>query len=75
MDSSFEVFFQQRPYTERNFAFYLQVLAQQYKPKEAQEAFNKMIALGIQPSDHVFTQLMLAHAKTGDLERVLALEN
>ena len=33
-----------------------------------------MIALGIQPSDHVFTQLMLAHAKTGDLDRVLALE-
>jgi len=34
-----------------------------------------MIALGIKPTDHVYTQLMLAYAKTGNLERVLALEN
>jgi hypothetical protein len=27
IDSSFESFFHQRDYTERNFAFYLQVLA------------------------------------------------
>lgn len=55
IDSSFEVFFKQRKYTERNFAFYLQVLAQQYKPKEAQEAFEKMITLGIKPTDFVYT--------------------
>ena len=28
MDSNFEVFFQKRTYSEKNFAFYLQVLAQ-----------------------------------------------
>lgn len=33
-----------------------------------------MLAIGIQPSDHVFTQLMLAYAKKGDLEKVLSLE-
>jgi hypothetical protein len=33
-----------------------------------------MIALGIQPTDHSFTQLMLAYAKNNNLERVLELE-
>jgi pentatricopeptide repeat protein len=32
LDSSFESFFYQRDYTERNFTFYLQVLAHQHKP-------------------------------------------
>ena len=33
-----------------------------------------MITLGIKPTDFVYTQLMLAHAKKGDLPKVLALE-
>ena len=55
MDASFESFFYQRAYTERNFAFYLQVLAQQYKSDEALSAFNKMLAIGIKPTDHTYT--------------------
>jgi hypothetical protein len=67
IDSTFESFFHKRDYTERNFSFYLQVLAQQYKPVEAQAAFEKMLTLGIKPSDQVFTQLMLSFAKTKNL--------
>lgn len=55
MNSDFEVFFQRRNYTEKNFCFYLQVLAQQYKPREAREAFEKMLALNIKPTDHTYT--------------------
>lgn len=55
MNSDFEVFFQKRNYSERNFASYLQVLAQQYKHKEAQQAFDKMLTLGIPPSDYCYT--------------------
>ena len=74
IDSTFESFFYKRNYTERNFSFYLQVLAQQYKPTEADQAFETMIALDIKPTDYTFTQLMLAHAKKGNLDRVLAIE-
>jgi len=75
MNSDFEVFFQKRAYNEKNFSFYLQVLAQQYKPEQVRKAFDKMLALGIEPTDHTYTQLMLAHAKKGMLAEVLDLEN
>ena len=35
LDTDFESFFYKREYSERNFCFYLQVCAQQYKPEEA----------------------------------------
>jgi len=38
-------------------------------------AFDKMLTLGIKPSDQVFTQLMLAFAKTKNLQKVLELED
>jgi len=34
-----------------------------------------MLALKIRPTDHTYTQLMLAHAKKGMLDRVLELED
>ena len=54
MDTSFESFFYQREYTERNFTFYLQVLAAQYKSDEALKAFRRMEAMDIRPSDHTY---------------------
>lgn len=50
------------------------MLAQQFKPDEAMDAFEKMKELGITPSDATFTQLMLAYAKRNNLEQVLDLE-
>ena len=70
MDTTFENFFYQRDYTLKNFNFYLQVLAQQYKTKEAMEAYKKMETLGIKPNDETFTQLMTAYAKNKDIEMV-----
>ena len=55
LDSDFESFFYKREYTERNFCFYFQVCAQQYKPQEAMKAFEKMQVLGIKPTDHAYT--------------------
>jgi len=49
------------------------VLAQQYKPEEALKAFDKMIAIGIKPTDMTFTQLMLSFAKKRNVEKVLEL--
>ena len=57
IDTSFESFFYQRPYTERNFCFYMQACAQQYKPEEALKSFERMLSLGIKPTDHTYTQL------------------
>ena len=74
IDSSFESFFHQRPYNQHNFNFYLQVLAQQEHPDLAMKAFDRMIAMQIQPNDETFTQLMLAHAKRKMLAKVLELE-
>lgn len=70
MDSTFENFFYQRDYTLKNFNFYLQVLAQQYKDKEAMVAFRKMETMGIKPDDVTFNQLMLAFAKNRNIEMV-----
>jgi len=42
IDTTFEHFFYQRPYTLKNFNFYLQALAQQYKPEEAYVTLEKM---------------------------------
>ena len=75
IDTTFESFFYQRKYTERNFCFYLQACAQQYKPEEAQKAFDRMQSLGIRPTDHTYTQLQLAYAKVRDLDKVLALHD
>ena len=55
LDTSFESFFYQREYTERNFCFYMQVCAQQYKPELALKAFERMESLGIRPTDHTYT--------------------
>ena len=55
MDSNFESFFFKRAYTERNFGFYIQVCAQQYKPEEAHKAFKRMEALKIKPTDSTYT--------------------
>ena len=73
MDSTFETFFFKRDYTERNFCFYMQVCAQQHKPDEVMKAFDRMLALNIKPTDHIFTQMMLAYAKTKNLDKVLEL--
>ena len=73
LDTDFESFFFKRPYTERNFCFYLQLCAQQYKPELALVAFERMQTLGIAPTDHTYTQLQLAYAKKKDLDRVLEL--
>ena len=53
----------------------MQVCAQQHKPEEAMKAFDRMLALNIKPTDHVFTQMMLAHAKTKNLDKVLELND
>lgn len=55
IDTSFESFFYQRAYTERNFCFYMQACAQQYKPDDALKAFERMLSLGIKPTDHIYT--------------------
>ena len=73
MDSTFETFFFKRDYTERNFCFYMQVCAQQHKPDEVMKAFDRMLALNIKPTDHIFTQMMLAYAKVKNLDKVLEL--
>jgi len=73
LDTSFESFFYKRQYSERNFSFYMQVCAQQYKPDLAQKAFDRMTTLGIKPTDHSYTQLQLAYAKNRNLEKVLEL--
>lgn len=73
IDSSFESFFYQRPYTHSNFNFYLQVLAQQEEPELAMKAFDRMLALKIKPDDETFTHLMLAHAKRKQVDKVLEL--
>jgi pentatricopeptide repeat protein len=73
MDSSFESFFYQRSYNERNFTFYLQVLAAQYKSDDALIAFRRMEAMNIMPTDHTYNQLMLCFAKKGDIQTVLKL--
>lgn len=52
---------------------YMQVCAQQYKPELAHKAFDRMLSLGIQPTDHIYTQLQQAYAKTRNLEKVLEL--
>jgi pentatricopeptide repeat protein len=51
MDTAFETFFYQRDYSIKNFNFYLQVLAQQYKADMALETLRKMETLGIKPND------------------------
>ena len=51
----------------------MQVCAQQHKPDEVMKAFDRMLALNIKPTDHIFTQMMLAYAKTKNLEKVLEL--
>jgi pentatricopeptide repeat protein len=38
------------------------------------KAFERMLAMKIDPSDETFTQLMLAHAKRKMLAKVLELE-
>ena len=38
----------------KNFNFYLQVLAQQYKNKEALETLRKMETLGLKPTDETY---------------------
>ena len=37
------------------------------------KAFDRMLALNIKPTDHIFTQMMLAYAKTKNLNKVLEL--
>ena len=37
------------------------------------KAFDRMLALNIKPTDHIFTQLMLAYAKVRNLDKVLEL--
>lgn len=54
----------------KNFNFYLQVLAQQFKPKEALEALRKMETLSMKPTDESYNQVMTAFAKTRDIEMV-----
>ena len=51
----------------------MQVCAQQHKPDEVMKAFERMLALNIKPTDHIFTQMMLAYAKTKNLDKVLEL--
>ena len=55
MDANFESFFFKRAYSERNFGFYIQICAQQYKPEEAMKAFKRMVALKIKPTDTTYT--------------------
>ena len=55
MDANFESFFFKRAYSERNFGFYIQICAQQYKPEEAMKAFKRMEALKIKPTDTTYT--------------------
>ena len=71
MDTSFESFFYKTKYTERNFTFYLQVLASQYKSEDALKAFRRMEAMGIRPTDHTYNQLMLNFAKNRNMPMVL----
>jgi len=70
MDTSFESFFYQRVYSEKNFSFYLQVLASQGKPEEALKAFRRMEAMNIQPTDNAYNQLMRGFARRRDLTMV-----
>jgi hypothetical protein len=73
METTFESFFYQRDYSVKNFNFYLQVLATQYKKDEALSAFRKMEAMGIRPTDHSYNYLMLNFAKNRDIKSVLKL--
>ncbi len=54
MDTSYESFFYQRDYTLKNFKFYLQVLAQQYKHEDALKAFRRMEDMGLKPDDEAY---------------------
>ena len=54
MDTGFESFFYKRPYSERNFSFYLQVCAKQYKADEALKAFRRMETMGIRPTEYTY---------------------
>ena len=73
MDTSMESFFYQREYNTKNFNFYFQVLAAQYKKDEAIQAFRKMEAMGIKPNDSTYNYLMLNYAKNKDIENVIKL--
>ena len=70
MDTSFESFFYQRAYNEKNFSFYLQVLAAQRKPDEALKAFRRMESMNIQPTDRTYNQLMRCFARNRDIKMV-----
>lgn len=73
MDTSFGVFFYQRDFTERNFAFYIQVLAKQHKDEEALKAFRRMEEMGIEPTSFTYNQLQSCFAKTKNIDMVLKL--
>ena len=70
IDTSFESFFYQRDYSLKSFNFYLQVLAQQYKSKEALDALRKMETLGLKPDDQSYNCVMTAFAKNRDIPMV-----
>lgn len=73
IDTTFESFFYQRPYTLSSFNFYLQVLAQQEKPDQSMKAFERMLALKLRPTDETFNHLMLAHAKLKMVDKVIEI--
>lgn len=70
MNTSYESFFFQREYTRKNFDFYLQVLASQYKDEEALKVLSRMQAMGIRPDGAQYAKVMQAFAKTGKVEQV-----
>lgn len=74
IDTSFESFFYQRDYTLKNFNFYLQVLAQQYKDEDALKTLRKMETMGLKPDDQTYNQVMVALAKNRKIEQVELLE-
>ena len=73
MDTGFESFFYKRAYTERNFQFYFQICAKQYKSEEALRAFRRMETMGIRPTEYSYNQLVLNFAKKRDLDMVMKL--
>ena len=74
IDTSFESFFYKREYTEKNFCFYMQVCARQYKSDEALKAFRRMETMGIKPSEHSYNILTLNFAKKRDIDMVMKLQ-
>lgn len=69
LDSSFEGFFFKREINLKNFNYYFQVLSQQGKVEEFDNALVKMEEMKIVPTLETYTHILTGHAKNKNIQK------